>query len=332
MVFRGTDLYVATWDPGTGGVEIVKVTSAGVSSAFASIDTSGLVPAYSAIPTDLAFDGAGNLYVAVGGNSPGTYWTVTPGGSVSSASSGTGRGPHSLEFDSAGNLYVTDAYSDVILKNGASFASSSDAGLALANGLLWAGSTLYARDLASIYRVSATGDFSLAAYLGTANSPTFALQPDTGVFYFINADNSPDYVSKVGPSGARADVCSLGFDDPWGNGDFEFGPDGSLYVSDGRSGRLLTMSVQTPAQEVQGLLDDVGGLGLPTGAQNSLTAKLDAALQSIASGSASAAKGQLQSFIHEAEAKCCAPQSGKTLTQAQADALVAAAQAALASL
>jgi len=135
----------------------------------------------------------------------------------------------------------------------------------------------------------------------------------------------------VRPSGFPTDLCNLGFDGAL-NGDLEFGPDGALYVTDFDGGTVLKISLLTPAQAVQSLVDEVNALSIPAGVKNSLTAKLDAALQSIANGSTSAAKGQLQAFINEVNAKCCVPHPGKTLTQDEADALIAAAEDILASL
>ncbi len=55
-------------------------------------------------PTGLAFDAAGNLYVANSGGLPRSS-EVTPAGAVSIFASGF-NGPEGLAFDAAGNLYV----------------------------------------------------------------------------------------------------------------------------------------------------------------------------------------------------------------------------------
>ncbi len=62
-------------------------------------------PPGSTVPSGLAFDAAGNLYVANDSNS--TVSEVTPAGVVSTFASGFDD-PDGLAFDSAGNLYVAN--------------------------------------------------------------------------------------------------------------------------------------------------------------------------------------------------------------------------------
>ena len=87
---------------GYGGISrnlgrIYKFTSNGASSTFAS----GLDG-----PESLAFDSAGNLYVA--DRAAGNIYKFTPGGTRSTFASGLLSGPFDLAFDNAGNLFVTD--------------------------------------------------------------------------------------------------------------------------------------------------------------------------------------------------------------------------------
>jgi DNA-binding beta-propeller fold protein YncE len=56
------------------------------------------------VPEGLAFDRAGNLYVANGGN--GTIEKFTPAGIRSVFASSGLNAPHGLAFDREGNLYV----------------------------------------------------------------------------------------------------------------------------------------------------------------------------------------------------------------------------------
>ena len=79
-----------------------KVTPAGVVSSFASgFDD----------PVGLAFDAAGNLYVA--NLLDNTVSEVTPAGVVSTFAAGF-SGPAGLAFDSAGNLYVANSGSNTV--------------------------------------------------------------------------------------------------------------------------------------------------------------------------------------------------------------------------
>jgi hypothetical protein len=80
----------------------------------------------------------------------------------------------------------------------------------------------------------------------------------------------------------------------------------------------------TPAELVAELLEGVGGLELPRGIANSLLAKLDTALQKLEDANEKndvAAINSLQAFINAIEA-----QRGKKIPEADADALIAAAQ------
>lgn len=85
-----------------------------------------------------------------------------------------------------------------------------------------------------------------------------------------------------------------------------------------------------PAAVVGGAADLVDGAELPAGMKNSLASQLDAALSALARGtpgSDAAAAGVLRAFIHSVEAK-----RGESLSDELADALVSAAQSALAAL
>ena len=83
-----------------------------------------------------------------------------------------------------------------------------------------------------------------------------------------------------------------------------------------------------PADVLLGELDDhVSGLGLDKGTTNSLQVKLQGAARSLADGDMDAACGKLGAFRNEAQA-----QSGKKLTPAEADALVAATELVMSRL
>jgi PKD repeat protein len=81
-----------------------------------------------------------------------------------------------------------------------------------------------------------------------------------------------------------------------------------------------TISVITPEHATQDLITMIEEMGLPDGVENSFVSKLENAINSLMNDRPSAA-GQLGAFINEVNA-----QRGVTLTDAEADALIAFAQ------
>ena len=94
---QAQNLFVTTY---TGN--IIEITTGGTQSTYAS----GLSD-----PQGLAFNSAGNLFVASFGN-PGNIIEITPGGARSTFASGL-PGPIALAFNSAGNLFVTTYYGNI---------------------------------------------------------------------------------------------------------------------------------------------------------------------------------------------------------------------------
>jgi hypothetical protein len=103
----------------------------------------------------------------------------------------------------------------------------------------------------------------------------------------------------------------------------------SLVVNDGAANSTpasvtITVVAAPPppvAQQIQSLIAQVQSLGLKKGTENSLLAKLNAALASVNRGNTESARGQLGAFINEVSA-----QSGKKIPAEHAAALIAAAQ------
>ena len=96
------------------------------------------------------------------------------------------------------------------------------------------------------------------------------------------------------------------------------------------SAYVFELGELTPQEAIQVLVADVIALNLKQGISNSLDAKLDAAVQAIDDLNQNndvAAINSLQAFINAVEA-----QRGVSLTDADADALIAAAQAIIALL
>ena len=82
----------------------------------------------------------------------------------------------------------------------------------------------------------------------------------------------------------------------------------------------LQVVVLTPQEGIAGLIDLVVSFDLPKGNENSLTVKLQHAVDAVNAGDLSGACDQLTAFIHEVNA-----QAGKKLTLDQADQLIAGA-------
>ncbi len=84
-------------------------------------------------------------------------------------------------------------------------------------------------------------------------------------------------------------------------------------------GFLLTL--RTPAELLEDLIDLTQSFDLPKGLENSLLVKLQHAERAFAAGDTSGARSAVDAFIHEVNA-----QSGKALTSDQADQLIRLAQ------
>jgi len=83
----------------------------------------------------------------------------------------------------------------------------------------------------------------------------------------------------------------------------------------------------TPAQNIQNLINDVENLNLQHGIENSLVAKLNAAMQKIQANNNAEAINSLQAFINEVMAL-----RGKKIPEGEADKLIADAQAIILQL
>lgn len=146
-------------------------------------------------------------------------------------------------------------------------------------------------------------------------------------------DNGPDpltydWSQTGGPAVALAgaDTASPTFT-PADPGEYTF----QLIVNDGdldSAPDSVTITVVEPgANSIAGLIDQVRALNLPTGTENSLVAKLNAAQASLDRGNKKAAINQLNALMNHIRA-----QRGKGIPTAAADALLPAVQQVIASL
>ncbi len=100
---RAQDLFVAS----KGGNALERITPTGMATPFAAANLSG--------PTGLAFDKAGNLYVANNGT-VGTILKFAPDGTCSTYYTLAGAKFQGLAIDSAGALYAASSANNSILK------------------------------------------------------------------------------------------------------------------------------------------------------------------------------------------------------------------------
>ncbi|OWK39899.1 IPT/TIG domain-containing protein [Fimbriiglobus ruber] len=206
----------------TAGTFSIPVTLSGAPSPTVTTFASGFTG-----PEGVAFDAAGNLYVA--DTFADTVDKVTPGGVVSTFASGI-TAPEALAFNAAGNLYVTG---DGVLSVGA------------------------------VYQVTPGGVISTFAsgFAESAGNPPRGLAFDAAGNLYV-ADTFAGRVDKVTPGGVVSTFAS-GFPDPAG---LAFDAAGNLYVADGTANRVdkvtpngvvstFTSGVNSP----YGLAIDAGG-------------------------------------------------------------------------
>jgi hypothetical protein len=108
-------------------------------------------------------------------------------------------------------------------------------------------------------------------------------------------------------------------------------PDGRVLVVGGYDGAANTDTAElfsaSPESALEDLIGDIESLDLPGGLENALTRKLENAILSLESGNVGAAVNRIQAFINQVNAL-----RGKKLTDEEADALIAQAEAILAQL
>jgi hypothetical protein len=194
------------FEAGYGG-NIYEFTLAGAQSTFAS----GLGHLYG-----LAFNSAGDLYVAAGWPS-GNIYRFTPQGGSSTFASGL-NGPYGLAFNSTGDLFVSDENDGNIYKyNPDGSRSTFASGLRYPTGLVFdSAGNLFASQGSTTYP---NGSGSITKFMLNGGSATFASGDLGNLPYglaFDSADNlflaSAD-ILKFAPDGTRS-IFATGMDSP----------------------------------------------------------------------------------------------------------------------
>ena len=204
------NLYASAWGTGGGLVgTIQKITPGGHVSTWAT-GFNG--------PAGLAFDGAGNLYVACNGYATASNAVVriTPGGSVSIFATGF-NSPCGLAFDRLGNLFVANYWGQTISKitpNGtvSTFASGFSGRL---SGLAFdAVGNLYAVNLDGYVIEKITPGGSISTFATGETWPASLAFDQSGNLYL--ADYIANRVERVGPAGGSVSTFATGFSNPNG--------------------------------------------------------------------------------------------------------------------
>ncbi len=246
---------------------IRRITSAGVVSTLAgspeeggSADGTGSAARFS-LPSGLALDSSGNIYVADSGNH--TIRKVTPAGvvttlagsaGVSGSTDGTGsaarfNSPLALVVDGSGNVYVADSYNQLIRKITSAGVVSTVAGSA-----------------GQIGTVDGTGATARFAY------PQGIVVDSSGNLFV--ADTNGDTVRKITPDGQVTTIAGFPADfgsaDGTGTGARFSSPiglaidgSGNIYVADAGNGTIRKM---TSAAVVTTLAGAAGLTGTTDGA------------------------------------------------------------------
>ena len=175
-------------------------------------------------PDGLAFDAAGNLYVANAGT--GTVDKVTPAGVVSTFASGF-NDPFGLAFDAAGNLYVANFGVDTVSEvTPAGVVSTFASGFNEPVGLAFdAAGNLYVANfgVGTVSEVTPAG--MVSAFASGFSDPQSMAFDAHGNLYVANGNAGT--VSEVTPAGVVSTFDS-GFSGPVG---LAFDVHGNLYVA-----------------------------------------------------------------------------------------------------
>ncbi|NBV21440.1 MAG: hypothetical protein EBS05_05890 [Proteobacteria bacterium] len=182
-------------------------------------------------PYALAFDGAGNLYVA--NINASTVSKFVPGATTPSATLTGLNGPAGLAIDGAGNIYVANYQGTTVSKfaPGATTASATLTGLDLPYALVFdgAGNLYVANNNASTVSKFAPGATTASATLTGLEVPdTLAFDGAGNLFVANDLDGSADTVSKFVPGTTTPSATLTGLNGP---GALAFDGSGNLFVA-----------------------------------------------------------------------------------------------------
>jgi hypothetical protein len=221
----GPQLYVADYYGNT--IEVFTPNGAG--SVFASTGVLG--------PVGLAFDHAGNLFVAdYGANDGTTIAKLTPDGVASVFATGLSL-PVGLAFDGPGNLYVSNIGNNTIMKFtpdgvGSLFAST---GLNTPYGLAFdSAGNLYVANWgdSTILKLTPGGVGSIFANTGLSLPQGLAFDSAGNLFATNHGNNT---ITKFTPAGVGS-LFASGLDNPYG---LAFDSAGNLFVANLYSTRIM---------------------------------------------------------------------------------------------
>ncbi len=252
---KSGDLFIA--NPGVGNATVSEVMASQLAGPAQSTATPIPASAGLGLPAGLAFDAAGNLYVADLENN--TVSKVTPGGAISTVVARL-NGPIALAFF-AGNLYVANHDTGTVSKVALTPPASTFAGYNGPDGVaIDAAGNLYVGNVSNgtISRVTPGGTTTTFAS-GFINPAGLAFDRAGNLYV---GDIGTGAISKITPDGTVSTYVT-GFTQPQ---TLAFDSAGNLYVVDGTTN---TLSKVTPAGTVTTLASGFdGGWGLaidPTG-------------------------------------------------------------------
>ncbi|MFH1724484.1 MAG: SBBP repeat-containing protein [Elusimicrobiota bacterium] len=327
----GNTLWAARYNGAANGFDFARAVAVGASGEVyvAGASYAGSANSYDFVT--VKYDSAGDEQWAASYNGPGSgvdqvgAMAVDSRGNVyvtgDSVGSGTFEDYATLKYDADGNVQWVMRYNGVGNNMDIPYAAALDG-----SGNVYVGGAAYSGSATNF-------DFATIKYAQTApNIPP-------------TADAGPDRTILVG---VPVEFDGSGSEDPDGSivsYDWEFADSlatasgvtvshsfsaaglftATLTVTDdaGAEGAdTAVVTVQTPRQALEDLIATIEAMGLPKGAANSLTAKLENAVKSIEKGNPQAALGQLRAFENSVKA-----QQGKKLAKEDTDALLAAAAA-----